>query len=475
MVFDRRIIVPAPLAGEGEARGGGREADRSNGYRMNILTTLQRQDIRSFISQSWATSWPMTLIMFFEFLIGMADIYIAGRVGKEIQATYGFVVQFYFIFIIIANALSIGAVSVVSRLFAAGDKNVLAKTVWSVIVTTAMVGAALSAAGIFATHWFMEFINIPVELKPYGTQLGKIYACGLVFHYLLVSTNGILRSCKMIRSSLLTMAIVCLMNIGLNFFIVFHTRLGFWGIALSTVISVFAGSIVNLWHCRAFMRKGRVFSFRVVRDVISIGWPAGATQALWQVHSMVMFLILSSLPEKSIEILAALAAGIRIESAIFLPAIAFNMANAVIVGNLIGEGKKKDAYRGGLVTMFMGTGIVLLLTVIVIAGASFIAPLLSNNETVVAETIRYLYISMLSEPFMALWVILGGGLSGAGDTRSFMYNVVVGIWLVRVPLSYICVVLLGLSAASVWWTMNLSQFIMAAFMTRRYLQKKWLV
>jgi len=430
--------------------------------------------IRSFISKSWANSWPMTLIMFFEFLIGMTDIYIAGRVGKEVQATYGFVVQFYFIFIIIANALSMGTVSVVSRLFTAGDKAALAKTVWSVIITTATVGAVFSVAGIFATHWFMEFINIPVGLKQYGTQLGKIYACGLVFHYLLVSTNGILRSCKMIRSSLLTMAIVCLMNIGLNFIIVFHTRLGFWGIALSTVISVFAGSIVNLWHCRAFMNKARAFSFSVVRNVISIGWPGGATQAMWQVHSMVMFLILSSLPEKSIEILAALAAGIRIESAIFLPAIAFNMANAVIVGNLIGEGKKKDAYRGGLVTMFMGTGIVLLLTVIVIASARWIAPLLSNNETVVAETIRYLYISMLSEPFMALWVILGGGLSGAGDTRSFMYNVIIGIWLVRIPLSYVCVVLLGLSAASVWWTMNLSQFIMAAFMARRYLQKKWL-
>jgi MATE family multidrug resistance protein len=416
----------------------------------------------------------MTLIMFFEFLIGMTDIYIAGQMGKEVQATYGFVVQFYFIFIIIANALSIGTVSVVSRLFTAGDRSTLAETVWSVIVTTAVSGAALSAAGIFFTSRFMEIINIPVELKPYGAQLGKIYACGLVFHYLLINTNGILRSCNMIRRSLMTMAIVCLLNVTLNFIIVFHTGLGFRGIALSTVFSVFAGSILNLRHCRIFIDKARTFSFRVIRDVLSIGWPAGVTQALWQVHSMVMFLILSSLPEKSIETLAALAAGTRIESAIFLPAIAFNMANAVIVGNLIGEGKKKDAFRGGLVTMLMGVSIVVLLTVVVITGARWIAPLLSHNETVIAETVRYLYISMLSEPFMALWIILGGGLSGAGDTRSIMFNVIAGIWLVRIPLSYICVVLLGLSAASVWWTMNLSQLIMAVFMTRRYWQRKWL-
>ncbi len=439
------------------------------------MTILRRQDIRSYISQSWTNSWPMTLIMFFEFLIGMTDIYIAGRVGKEVQATYGFVIQFYFVFIIIANALSIGTVSVVSRLFTAGDSGALAKTVWSVIVTTVSVGAAFSVAGIFATSRFMEIVNIPGELKPFGAQLGKIYACGLSFHYLLISTNGILRSCRMIRRSLMTMAIVCLLNIVLNFFIVFHTGLGFWGIALSTAISVFAGSIINLRHCRIFISKDRMFSFRVVRNVVSIGWPGGATQALWQVHSMVMFLILSSLPEKGIEILAALAAGTRIESAITLPAIAFNMANAVIVGNLIGEGKKNDAFRGGVVTMLMGVGIVSLLTIVVIASARWIAPLLSNNETVIAETIRYLYINMLSEPFMALWVILGGGLSGAGDTRSFMYNVIIGIWLVRIPLSYICVVLLGLSAASVWWTMNLSQCIMAVFMARRYWQRRWLM
>ncbi|OPY74023.1 MAG: Multidrug resistance protein NorM [Syntrophorhabdus sp. PtaU1.Bin058] len=417
----------------------------------------------------------MTLIMFFEFLIGMTDIYIAGRVGKEIQATYGFVVQFYFIFIIIANALSIGTVSVVSRLFTAGDRSTLAETVWSIIVTTAVSGAVLSAAGIFFTSRFMEIVNIPAELKLYGTQLGKIYACGLVFHYLLISTNGILRSCRMIRRSLVTMAIACLLNITLNFIIVFHTRLGFWGIALSTALSVFAGSILNLGHCRVFLDKARTFSFRIVRDVVSIGWPAGVTQALWQVHSMVMFLILSSLPEKSIEILAALATGTRIESAIFLPAIAFNMANAVIVGNLIGEGKKRDAFRGGLVTMLMGVGIVVLLTVVVITGARWIALLLSHNGTVIAETIRYLYINMLSEPFMALWVILGGGLSGAGDTRSIMFNVIIGIWLVRIPLSYILVVLLGFGAVSVWWTMNLSQLIMAVFITRRYWQRKWLM
>jgi 2-amino-4-hydroxy-6-hydroxymethyldihydropteridine diphosphokinase len=33
----------------------------------------------------------MTLIMFFEFVIGLTDVYVAGRITKEVQAAYGFV------------------------------------------------------------------------------------------------------------------------------------------------------------------------------------------------------------------------------------------------------------------------------------------------------------------------------------------------------------------------------------------------
>jgi Na+-driven multidrug efflux pump len=189
---------------------------------------------------------------------------------------------------------------------------------------------------------------------------------------------------------------------------------------------------------------------------------------------MVIFLILSALPEHNVEVLAALSVGIRIESAIFLPAIAFNMANAVIVGNLLGEKRKEDAFRAGIITALMGAIIVILLTIVVILNARWIASLLSTNDVVIAESIKYLYISMLSEPFMVLWVILGGALNGAGDTRGVMVIVALNLWLVRIPLSYIFVVVFGFGAVSVWWVMNLSQFLMALFMTRRYLKRKWL-
>ncbi len=429
--------------------------------------------VRAFISRSWSVSWPMTLIMFFEFLIGLTDVYIAGRVSKEVQAAYGFVIQLYFIFIVIANALTVGTVSVVSRLFTSKNKDELTETVFSSIVTATIAGVVLAAAGIFLSPEIIKILNIPEEIKPLTISFIRIYAAGLLFHYVLINSNGILRSCNMVKKSLKTMALVCAFNIALNFFFVFHTSISFRGIALATASSVFIGCMVNLTYIRRLMTGAKRFSVDRVKKIASIGWPMGLLQILWQLSSMVLFLILSTLPEHKIEILAALTTGLRIESAIYLPIFGFNMANAVIVGNLLGEKKEEDTFKSGIVTAMIGVVIVILMVIAVVLNARWIVSFLSNNEIVIKESVKYIFISMISEPFMAWGIILSGGLNGAGDTKNVLMRVALSVWLVRIPLSYIFVVLFGLGAVSVWWSMNISQFVQAFLISKRYFSREW--
>jgi putative MATE family efflux protein len=442
---------------------------------MKFLTFLKQKEIRSYLSRSWSLSWPMTLMMFFEFLIGLTDVYIAGRVGKEVQATYGFVIQLYFIFIVIANSLTVGTVSVISKLFTSNNKKELTEVVFSSTVTAAIAGIVLAIAGILFSPLIIKILNIPEELKPLSLPFIHIYAVGLLFHYLLINSNGILRSCNMVKRSLITMSFVCIVNIGLNFFFVFHTPLSFRGIALATASSVFIGSMMNLGFIRRVMPDFKRFSMNPVKKMIDIGWPIGFLQVLWQLSSMVLFLILSVLPENKVEILAALTAGLRIESAIYLPAVALNMANAVIVGNLLGEKKEGEALKSGVVTAGIGVGIITVMVLLVILNARWIVSFLSNNEVVIKESVKYIYISMISEPFMAWGIILAGGLNGAGDTKSVLMRVAFSVWFVRIPLSYIFVVLFGFGAISVWWSMNISQFVQAFLISKRYFKKEWLV
>jgi MATE family multidrug resistance protein len=441
---------------------------------VRLFELFKREEIKPYLSRSWSVSWPLTLIMVFEFLIGLTDVYIAGKISEEIQATYGFVIQLYFVFIVIANALTVGTVSVVSRLYTSGDKTELTKAVFSSLLTAAGAGIVLAVAGIFFSPGIIHFVNIPEEIKYLAIPFIQIYSVGLLFHYVLINGNGILRSCDRVKDSLKTQALVCALNIGLNFFLVFHTSLGFRGIATATASSVFIGSIINLWKVKSLMPGVRKFSLDLVRKMATIGWPIGMLQVLWQLSSMVLFLILSSLPEHRVEILAALTTGLRIESVIYLPVFGFNMANAVIVGNLLGEKKKEDAFRSGFITAAIGVLIVTIMVIAVILNARWIAAFLSKNEIVIRESMKYLFISMISEPFMAWGIILGGGLNGAGDTRSVLIRVALSVWFVRIPLSYIFVVLFGFGPVSVWWSMNISQFVQAFVMSKRYFNREWL-
>jgi multidrug resistance protein, MATE family len=268
--------------------------------------------------------------------------------------------------------------------------------------------------------------------------------------------------------------VVCLLNVGLILILVFHTPLSYRGIALATITAVFVGCLMNLRLASRIVGGVRAFSGDVVKRIAQVGWPMGALQVLWQLGAMALFLVLSVLPENRVEIIAAFTAGLRIESLIYLPAFAFNMANAVVVGNLLGARKQDEAYKSGLITALIGVCVVVVLVVVVIANARWIAPLLSTNPIVVRECTRYIYIALISEPFMAWGIILGGGLAGAGDTRSVMMRVALSIWLVRIPLAYLLVVVLGFGVASVWWSMNISQFVQAFFLYRKYSKKDWL-
>jgi Na+-driven multidrug efflux pump len=141
---------------------------------------------------------------------------------------------------------------------------------------------------------------------------------------------------------------------------------------------------------------------------------------------------------------------------------------------MLGKKDAANAFRGGLVTAIVGVVIVLAMTLLIMLNASHIAAVLSGNAIVINESIKYIYIALLFEPIMAWGAILGGALNGAGDTKGVMTIMVLAVWIVRLPLSYILGVYSGLGALAVWWAMNFSNLIQTIFITRRYFAKKWI-
>jgi Na+-driven multidrug efflux pump len=210
-----------------------------------------------------------------------------------------------------------------------------------------------------------------------------------------------------------------------------------------------------------------------MRLIISLGWPAALLQIAWNAGSIILYNILGRLGEQSIIALASITNGLRIESIIFLPAFALNMTAAVLVGQNLGAGKPDHAAQLGWRISFAGAALFSLIAAVIFFMAEPCAALLSKDPLVVAETARYLKLNMLSEPFMALSMILGGGLQGAGDMRGSMMVIVVGMWFIRLPLAVVLGLLLGYGAPGVWMAMVISMIVQGMLMAVRFYRGKW--
>lgn len=438
-----------------------------------MLMKISKERLKELIRESWAVSWPMTIIMFFEFLMGLADVYVAGRISKEIQAAYGVAFQIYFICLIPAMALTAGTVSIVSRLFTSPDdsnKKRLGESIFSTLITALIMGAAVSIVAILLRNVIVAALKVPQVIKYDTSLLAGIYSFGFIFDYFLITSNGVLRSCGKVRVSLQNYAIMCVMNIILNFFLAFKTPLGFRGIAVATVVSVATAAILNFFYVRKLSWQKK-FNFAALKSMFNIGWPIGVLQILWNLAIIVIYFILANLPKNSVEAIAAFTNGLKLDLVVLLPAFAFNLANAVVVGNLLGKNKKDEAFNAGLITAFLGVGIIGLMSGGLILNAHHVMPFLSNNTNVIAAGLSYVYIILLFEPVMAWGVILGGALVGAGYTKNVLFSVILGAWIVRAPLCYFMAIVWHQGAIGVWWAINISVIIQSAYLSWSYFKK----
>lgn len=439
-----------------------------------IPQLLRRDDVKEYLGTSWDLCWPLVLIMLFNFIISLTDVFIAGRLGKEVQASYGLVVQFYFILSIVVTALNVGSVSVISQLFTSEPRDEFTLSVRSSMKAALIAGVVLTVVGVSVAPTILGMLDFPASVKNYAVPLLRIYAIGIIFNYILINSNGILRSTNRIKVSLMTMGIACVLNVILNFTLVFLTPLGFRGIGVATVISLAVGALINTLYVRKILDGLRKWSWPIVKKMFRIGWPIGFLQLMWMLGQAAIYLILGALPSHQVEMMAAFTNGMRVEAAVFLLAFAFNFANAVVIGNLLGAKRYEDAYRNGWITAGLGVCVIIALTLVIVVSAHWVMPLLSSNAMVIAESKRYLYIAAIAQPFAAISFILGGGLNGAGDTKSVMLRVAGSVWLIRIPLAYLFAIVLDLGVTSIWWAMALSVVVQGGLIAQRYWSRKWL-
>ncbi len=426
--------------------------------------------------------WPMILIMFFQFAIGLTDVVVAGYLGTEVLAAVGYVGQLYWTLTILANALTVGTVSMVSQAYGARS----AEGVESVVSHSLLIGLGISGFMTIAAGLFPETVvrvaGMPEKIAEIGQVFMHIFSLVLIPTYVMVVTGGVLRASGRVRVAMVNSGITAVVNIGCSIGLAFGVgplpELGFRGIAYASAIAVSLGMVLNLVQMFRGSDGLGPGIFRAplpvcIRNLLKLGIPTAIQQASWNVGTLVVYAIVGHLQGYGIVPLAAMTGGVRVEAIVFLPIFAMSMAAAVLTGNRLGAGTVQDARFAAKACAALSLLIIMGPALILFVCAHPVSGLLTDDPAVREEMTRYLRINMLGMPFLAIGMTLSGALQGAGDTVATMRVIIISMWGLRIPVILAAIHLFGAGPRGIWWAMTFSIICLTLLMAQRFRSGVW--
>lgn len=236
----------------------------------------------------WNLAWPQVVMMFFHFLIGFVDVWVAGRIGRETQACMGVMSQAMFFFMVVAIALANGSVAAISQSSGAGLPRRIKRFVGLSIGLGTLTGIMILIFGLWFDERFLSLLQIPPELMPIAEYLLQVSLYIMPAYYLFTVSNAFFRAQKIVTLPLYSMILVTgvntVLDLGLGLGLWGLPNLGYKGIAWATFASILCGTIYNfvmMFRCGLLSRQS-LAPWRWVRlalpYLVRVAWPAGLMQ-----------------------------------------------------------------------------------------------------------------------------------------------------------------------------------------------------
>jgi putative MATE family efflux protein len=247
--------------------------------------------------------------------------------------------------------------------------------------------------------------------------------------------------------------------------------LGVTGVAVATAVSECSGAAYLLYVAfkKRHLLPGRI-SRSMMAPVLRIGLPVLGDRILQQTGQL---LFVKAVMLYGTVAYAAHQIGMTIEAISFLPGLGISFAATTAVGQRLGAQQVRQA--------LLANQEATRLAVIVMAGIGLIffcapAPLLrlfTDDPEVIELGTSFLVIAAILQIPMAIALTLSGSLRGAGDTLFLFLSTVVGSWVVRVPLAWLCAAVWHMDLTVVWSLMAADWFVRMAMLVYRVRTDNW--
>lgn len=431
----------------------------------------------------WKLSWPLMIRMAAVSLASFTDIWIAGKLGSDTQAAIGICAQIWFFLLLITIALSAGTTAMVSRYWGAGDRDNAVEAARHSLAFAVAFGMITIVLGLTLARPILRLLGTTAAVEAIAWDYIQIDIFSQLPFTVVWIAHAIMRASGDTVNPMINWVIMTALIITLDLlFCLGPPALGVKGIALAWLISACVGIWLSLSKLAAsrlapalskkrWQKRG--FSQDWLKRFLAIGMPACVSDLTWSLGCFALFFIFSTTPHPT-ECQASWAIGLRIEEILsYMPIYALATACATIVGQNLGAGKNDRAQEAGWLVLSIGVGATTLIALILFLGAERLASFLSKDALVVEYARQYFQVIGLSQPFVAIWIILFGAMQGAGYTRWTMWVSIAGFILFRLPIAWTLTGNISEGPLGCWIAFALTSVVLGLLCLKKFNSRDW--
>lgn len=405
---------------------------------------------------------PITMENILQTLAGLISMGMIGRIDVVAVGAIGISTRITQILWAFFKGITTGASVFVAQAYGAGDMCKLKNVIQQTLLSTVILAIGFQQLIYWNASVFLKIFNPSINLMNSAAAYLKIVSLGLPFMVIMLVVAGVLQGMGNARVPMRIALIMNLVNIVLSYILIFNSLklpiFGIVGAAYALVIAQFTGAAIGIYVL--FNKKGILGSvsgislfkidFTQISDIYNVGIPSSLESVFWQLSAIILTRIMLTFGETPF---AAYQLGLQAESISYMPALGFSVSATAFIGFSLGA-KNKEMGKQYMKELIKGSFIVTLVSAsILIFFPRFIMGLLTYDTEIIRLGSIYLLLMGLVQVPQNISSVLSGALRGAGFTKVPMIIAGIGLWGIRIPLSFILTHFFSMGIVSIWAVM----------------------
>ncbi|SEH11952.1 putative efflux protein, MATE family [Natronorubrum sediminis] len=419
----------------------------------------------SLVGPMFKLAWPLVVIQLLQVAYNVGDTFWLGALSPDAVGAVSLAFPLLFLVIAVgAGFTTAGAILIAQHTGAESGKGGL--IAGQTITFISLVAIVLGAIGYVATEPMLEVLpadsDTEAAILPLAGEYLQIFFLGVPFVFGFFVFAALMRGYGNTRAPMRVMAISVVINLVIDPLLIFGVgplpRLEIAGAAVATVVSRGIATLIG-FYLLYYTDVGPDIEFghlrprlEYVSEITRLGVPTAIEQSMTAMALVAMTAIVVTFPPA---VVAAYGLGNRLISLAFLPALGMGQATDSIVGQNLGAGRSDRAERA----TWIGAGVIG--GIMAVAGAiaflfpePFVSVFLTAEEAGRAETLEYgvtyLRYAAFGFVFMGVMQVILGAFRGAGNTKTALVFSVLGLWIVRVPVTYVLIFVADWGTTGIW-------------------------